>query len=108
MTMWETEADKYWKEKEKAKKRAELAKKVAAGKSHLVRRCGSTQKFTDVCDRMKGLLTLVVVILLFKWGNREAPPLVKIRNETVPLDVLNTIQQDCQRRAIDACNKKCR
>mmetsp|Transcript_3665 Transcript_3665/g.9071 ORF Transcript_3665/g.9071 Transcript_3665/m.9071 type:complete len:202 (-) Transcript_3665:108-713(-) len=99
--MWDADADKYWKEKLKAKRQADLKRKIAIG------------------------VVLAVLALLGGWVALRGPPLAvaeaAVPNVTstnaektvvaetpVPAKILTSCRDECRLKMIDQCNAACR
>ncbi|GBG32086.1 Hypothetical Protein FCC1311_083112 [Hondaea fermentalgiana] len=92
--MWNSEADKYWKEKEKTKRRAALQRKLIIAASVLA----------------------IIVVTYIGYSVRAwmLAPVPEIKNTTVPKEivipneVLQTCRSECRANMIDFCNSECR
>jgi len=93
--MWNSEADKYWKEKQKLKRREQLLKKVAAGAS---------------------LVAVVIVIYVASavremvFGRLQGAILLNATDVdvSIPIEILTSCKSECRVKAIDQCNDICR
>jgi hypothetical protein len=90
--MWDADADKYWKEKLKAKRRQELLQKAAGA----------------ACVA----LALLVLYLQHTWASDTASKVAQ-RNASLapppppPPGVLTECRAECRVQAVDVCNKAC-
>ena len=90
--MWESEADKYWKEKRKAKTRRENIR---------------IAQYIGV--------SVLCLLFVFKYASpgssaalRQGQQETKLEDVTPSDQVLGQCKQTCRTKVIDECNNKCR